>query len=344
MALPDIQALLAAFRAALGAATTPEALDEVRREYTGKNSALKAALKGLRDVPADDRPRVAAEINGAQDAMTRELDEVAALAAAMALAAQLDAEWQDLSLPGLAPALGARHPLTDVEERCASVLRQLGFALVEGPEVEDPYYNFDALNIPKHHPARDMQDTFWVTGGKLLRSHTTTVQARVLEANLARSSQGLPPELPLRVFSKGRVYRNEAVDATHLAMFHQFEGIWVDRGFTFANLKGVLAFIVRALWGDQKIRFKPKFYPYTEPSVGVDLWSEANQNWVTIVGAGMIHPKVLREFGYNPDEVNGIAFGFGTTRMAAEWAGSNKLRPLYDQDLRTLSSIHRGSR
>ncbi len=231
-----------------------------------------------------------------------------------------------------------------------AVMRQLGFERVDGPEVDHPYYNFDALNIPEHHPARDMQDTFWVDAGWLLRSHTTTVQARVLEQK---------PELPIRVCSSGRVYRNEAVDATHLAMFHQLEGIWLDRGLTFAHLKGTLAFIARSLYGDHRIRFKPKFYPYTEPSIGVDMACAVcggsgdhegrsceachGAGWVTILGAGMVHPKLLLEFGYDPEEITGIAFGLGTTRMASQKAGTKKLRLLYEQDQRVMRTLKRGN-
>ena len=188
-----------------------------------------------------------------------------------------------------------------------------------------------------------MQDTFWVTGGLLLRSHTTTVQARVL---------GQKPSLPIRVASMGRVYRNEAVDATHTAMFHQFEGIWVDKGLTFAHLKGTLEFIAQELYGDQPIRFKPKFYPYTEPSMGVDLQCSLcksggcsachDSGWVTILGSGMIHPKVFKIFGFDPDEVSGIAFGLGTTRMAAQKVNAPAVKPLYDQDLPLFHSMHRG--
>lgn len=345
MAGPDVDGMVAAFRADLALAGSLTALDEVRRAHTGKNSALKGALKALKDVPPEQRPAVAAAINAAAAEVEAELARALALLEASELAARLAAEWQDLSLPGLATPRGARHPVAEVEERCLGVLRRLGFELVDGPEVEHPYYNFDALNIPEHHPARDMQDTFWVTGGHLLRSHTTTVQARVLQQR---------PPLPIRVASMGRVYRNEAVDATHLAMFHQLEGIWVDRGLTFAHLKGTLSFLARALFGeDRKVRFKPKFYPYTEPSVGVDLscgmchgsGCEAchGAGWVTILGAGMIHPKVFLEFGYDPDEVSGIAFGLGTTRMAAQWTGISKVRSLYEPDLRTLHRLHRGA-
>jgi phenylalanyl-tRNA synthetase alpha chain len=344
MSRPDLAALLAAFRAELAAARDPSALDAVRRQHAGKSSPVKALLKSLRDVPADARPAVAAEINAAAQVIEDELAQASARLDAIALEARLQAEWQDLSLPGVATPRGARHPLTEVEGRCMEVLRRLGFELVDGPEVEHPFYNFDALNIPEHHPARDMQDTFWVDGGFLLRSHTTTVQARVLESR---------PPMPIRVASAGRVYRNEAVDATHLAMFHQLEGLWIEPGLTFVHLKGVLEFIARELFGTQRIRFKPKFYPYTEPSVGVDLACRMcdgagceschGAGWVTILGAGMVHPAVFTTFGYDPAKISGIAFGLGTTRMAAQWAGVSKVRSLYEQDARVMRALHRGT-
>ncbi|MBT3223454.1 MAG: phenylalanine--tRNA ligase subunit alpha [Proteobacteria bacterium] len=343
MSRPDIDAILEAFRQDLEAATSPADIDEIKRVHTGKKSPIKLALRSLRDVDPAERPKVAQSINAARQTI---LDEVAAGAqavAAKAIARQLEEEWLDLSMPGVGPVMGARHPLTIVENRCAQVMRQLGFELRDGPEVEDPYYNFDSLNIPEHHPARDMQDTFWVAGGQLLRSHTTTVQARVLKKK---------PPLPVRIYSHGRAYRNEAVDASHTAMFHQFEGIWVDRGLNFSHLKGTLAFIAKSLFGDNKIRFKPKFYPYTEPSIGVDLMCTVchgsgceachGAGWVTILGAGMVHPNVFIEFGYDYNEVAGIAFGLGITRMAAQWSGVSRSRSLYDQDLRILQTLHRG--
>jgi phenylalanyl-tRNA synthetase alpha chain len=230
-----------------------------------------------------------------------------------------------------------------VERQCLEVLRQLGFSLRDGPEVENPYYNFDALNIPEHHPARDMQDTFWVDGRYVLRSHTTTIQARTLERS---------EPLPVKVAAAGRVYRNEAVDATHLAMFHQLEGFWVDRGINFAHLKGVLSYVARALYGKAaQFRFKPKFYPYTEPSIGLDIACTAcggrgceachSQGWVTIMGAGMIHPKILRQFGYARAGVRGIAFGWGTTRMTAQWLGLDRVKSLYEQDHRFFQRLNR---
>ena len=344
-----LDALIAAFEAELAAASDLAAIDELRRRYTGKKSALKDALRALKDVPPEERPAVAQRVQAAEARVEEQLLARAAALEAAAEAAQVAREWVDLGLPGLAPRRGLRHPLTEVERRCMDTLRRLGFSWVDGPEVEHPLYNFDALNIPKHHPARDMQDTFWVDGGWLLRSHTTTVQARVLEAR---------PAPPVRVASMGRVYRNEAVDATHLAMFHQFEGIWVDRGLTFADLKGLLAFLARELYGAHRIRFKPKFDPYTEPSVGVDLCCAVcggarvvdgaaceachGAGWVTILGAGMIHPKVFAGFGYDPAEVSGIAFGLGTTRMAAQRAGIGRVRSLYEQDVRVFDALMRG--
>lgn len=345
MDIPDPAALLAAFRAELANATTPQDIDAVGRAHSGKKSPLKAALKGLRNVPDAERPNVAKAINEARQTLEAELAQAREAAEARALQARLDAEWQDLTLPGVAPERGMAHPVTETEQRLMALMRRLGFTWVEGPEVEHPYYNFDALNIPKHHPARDMQDTFWVDGGLLLRSHTTTVQARVLQQK---------PEPPIKVVSAGRVYRNEAVDATHLAMFHQFEGIWVEKGLTFAHLKGTLALLAKELYGDdRKIKFKPKFYPYTEPSLGLDLACVVCEGkgcsachgagWVTVLGAGMIHPKVFREFGYDPDEITGIAFGLGTTRLAAQAVGIVRVRSLYEGDTRVHRAIHRGS-
>ncbi|MFT4980100.1 MAG: phenylalanyl-tRNA synthetase alpha chain, partial [Myxococcota bacterium] len=211
----DVAAILARFRSALADAGSPAELDTVRRAYAGKKSPIKAALKGLRALPPEDRRAAAQAINDAQSTVEVELTAAEAVITAAAMAKRLEDERQDLTLPGLATPRGARHPLTDVERRCLGVMRRLGFRLVDGPEVETPYFNFDALNIPEHHPARDMQDTFYVDGGLVLRTHTTSVQARELSKK---------PELPFRIVSMGRVYRNEAVDATHLAMFHQFEG------------------------------------------------------------------------------------------------------------------------
>jgi len=339
----SIEDMKAQFYERISATSTSTEIEQLRQVYFGKKGAIRTALSQLGKLPPNERKSTAIALNQLKKELESHLGQEMAKMKKKELDARLEKEWVDLSLPGICSKRGARHPLTEVEQKCLAVLRQLGFTLVDGPEVEDAFHNFDALNIPKHHPARDMQDTFWLENDLLLRSHTTTVQARVL---------GSKPKLPFRVASMGRVYRNEAVDATHLAMFHQLEGIWVDKGLTFAHLKGTLSFIAKSLYGDNPIRFKPKFYPYTEPSVGVDLQCSICERkgcsachgagWVTILGAGMIHPKVFETFGYDPAEVSGIAFGLGTTRMASQLVNAPTLRPMYDQDLSLLPAFHRG--
>jgi phenylalanyl-tRNA synthetase alpha chain len=341
--LEDILYLPEELRPLLAAAGDPAAVAELERRYLGKPSLIKQAFKEMGAIPASERPAVAAVLNEVQEALKALLADGKARIVAAARAERLAAEWQDLTLPGVASRRGARHPVAEIERRCLAVLRQLGFQLEEGPEVETEFHNFDALNIPAHHPARDMQDTFFVEGGRILRSHTTTVQARILEKRLP---------LPIKVASAGRVYRNEAVDATHLAMFHQLEGFWLEEGLTFAHLKGILRFVASGLYGaHRQFRFKPKFYPYTEPSLGMDIAcvrcagagcvSCHGAGWVTIIGAGMIHRNVLVQFGYDADKVAGIAFGWGTTRMASQWAGVEKVRSLYEQDLRLFHNMLR---
>jgi len=343
MAIDD---LLQTFRSDLRKADTPDTLQELRVRYLGKKSELKNALKSLGAMSAEERPKFAKEVNDAQQAIERALEEATARVAEAAVAKQIEAEWQDLTLPGIAQERGATHPLTQVHAKAMNVMRRLGFTLEEGPDIETPYYNFDALNIPENHPARDMQDTFWLPNQHLLRSHTTTVQARTLEKH---------PPLPIKVVAAGRVYRNEAVDAAHLAMFHQFEGIWVEEGLTYGDLKGTLTEIAKSIYGDDHVfRFKPKYYPYTEPSVGMDMQCTVclakdpdcpacrGAGWITILGSGMIHPKVFIEFGYDHTRLSGIAFGIGTTRIAAQAAGITALKPLYEQDLRVHRTIHRG--
>lgn len=342
----EITRLREEFRKSLEEAGDVAALEEVRRRYFGKQSALKEAFKQMQQVPAAERPAYARHLNDIQAAMEAELETARRTVEEATLKARLEAEWIDLSLPGVAPRLGARHPVSEVERRCLAVMRQLGFELVDGPEVESQFYNFDALNIPEHHPARDMQDTFFVSGGLILRSHTTPIQARVLEERRP---------LPIKVASAGRVYRNEAVDATHLAMFHQLEGFWVDRGLNFAHLKAVLRFVATGLYGEgRRFRFKPKYYPYTEPSLGMDIACTGcdgagcvachGAGWVTIIGAGMIHRNVLETFGYDPNEVSGIAFGWGTTRMASQWVGVEKVKSLYEMDMRLFHNMRREAR
>lgn len=340
-----IESLRQQFVTALAAAQTPADLEEIQRQFLGKKSDLKLAFQNVRTLPAEQRASSAKLLNETQQSWEQALTERRQAQEQAELERRLVAEWQDLSLPGTVARRGALHPVTLVERRCLEVLRRLGFVLEEGPEVEQENYNFDFLNIPKHHPAREMQDTFYVTGGLLLRSHTTSVQARILE-------QRRPP--PIKVASAGRVYRNEATDATHLPMFHQLEGFWLEKGLSFAHLRGILDFVAHEVFGsDGVFRIKPKFYPYTEPSIGMDIRCAScsgqgcgachGAGWITIIGAGMIHRNVLTQFGYDPDEVSGLAFGWGTTRMASQWTSIKKVKSLYQQDLRLLRGIHRRS-
>ena len=288
---------------------------------------MKTALKSL---GGDVRRGAAAVRERGQrraQAIERELDEATARIANAAVAKQIEAEWQDLTLPGIAQERGATHPLTQVHEKAMDVMRRLGFTLAEGPEIETPYYNFDALNIPENHPARDMQDTFWLPNNHLLRSHTTTVQARVLEQH---------PPLPIKVVAAGRVYRNEAVDATHLAMFHQFEGIWVEEGLTFGDLKGTLLEIAKSIYGeDHEFRFKPKYYPYTEPSVGMDM-----QCTVCLAQRRRLPRLPRRGLDHDPRLGDDPSEGLHRVRLRPHEAERHRVRPRHHAHRRAGGGHH----
>lgn len=343
--MPDpvnFKAVLEQFYAEIARINELPALEQLKKTYLGKNSPIKNAYAALKTLAPERKKIFAASIQQTENSIEKALQDALFRIEQATQNQKLEAEWQDLTLPGIAPTTGSLHPITQVELRCMEVLRQLGFQLVEGNEIETAFYNFDALNIPEYHPAREEQDTFWLNKELLLRSHTTAVQARLLQAH---------PPLPIKVASAGRVYRNEAVDATHVAMFHQFEGFWVDRDITFADLKGVVSFVAKALYGKNRaLRFKPKFYPYTEPSIGLDVQCGVcfgagcsachEAGWVTIIGAGMIHPDVLKRFDYDPEKIQGIAFGWGTTRMAAQLFNVKKIKYFYEQDLRFFEKIN----
>lgn len=337
----DIATLEQRFREDLADVNSGKGLAELERRYLGKDSVIREALRNLRHADASSRPQLAARINALGTAIQELLREKETAVLARELKARASEEWIDISMPASGVRIGSMNPVTIVEERCLAILRKLGFQLEEGPEVETEYYCFDALNIPKHHPARDMQDTFFVADGSVLRTHTTSVQARVLQ------ERRLPP---VKVVSRGRVFRNEDVDATHLAMFHQLEGFWLDKSISFSNLKWMLRFVAQELFGnDVVIRFKPKFYPYTEPSLGMDVRCSRCQGagcaachqagWLTVIGAGMIHPKVLRNAGYDPDSLRGVAFGWGTTRLASLFFELPEVRLMYQQDIRFLRTL-----
>lgn len=324
-------------------------LESLRRDWLGKEGTLKQLFAALKSVEPAQKAHFAATINQLKTDLEQFIQQQEHQLDADALAGKIAAEYIDLSLPPVSPGLGREHPITSVEKRITEVLRPFGFESVYGPEVETDYYCFDSLNIAKHHPARDLQDTFYTQDLEIssntllrhvLRTHTTSVQARTLAKG----------GLPVRVASFGRTYRNETEDASHQAMFHQYELVWIEKGLTLANLQGIITHILKALYGKRrKVRFVPKYYPYTEPSVGPQIDCSickgggcsacGGSGWVTVAGAGMVHRNVLLEFKYNPEEVSGFAFGLGTSRLASQFYNLPKLKDCYANDLRVLTNL-----
>ena len=341
MALAEFQAELERFRATAGQtfaqAADADALEAARIEYLGaKSGRLKNLQKQLGGVPKEDKPAAGKRFN----AVKAEVE--AAFAAAQTRLASGNAQTSDQApfdrtLPGPRPTLGHLHPLTQTIEELKDLMGRLGFTVADGPEIEDEWHNFEALNIPQAHPARDPLENFYlstaaVSTGEplLLRSQTSTVQIRVMEST--------PP--PVRVISLGRVYRPDTADATHYPMFHQIEALLVDRHVTMADLKSVLRLFASSfLGGDVHIRFRPSFFPFTEPSVEVDMqWHDAagNTRWIEMGGAGMVDPNVLKAVGYDPQEVTGFAFGIGVERICARRHGVRDIREFYRNDVRFL--------
>lgn len=322
---------------AIKKASAKEEIESLKKEWT---NAFKDLFKQLRDIPIEDKASVAAGLNEIKNWFEASIKEKEEAAGQEFLLQKLRSEFLDPSLPSSFVGLGRLHPVTRVERRITEVLRPFGFVNVLGPEVETEYYCFDSLNIPPHHPARDMQDTFYTETGHVLRTHTTSVQSRSLQKG----------GLPLKVASFGKVYRNETEDASHQAMFHQFELVWIEEGLTLSHLMGIISHILKSLYGKRrKVRFVPKFYPYTEPSIGPQISCGicngkgcpacGGAGWVTVAGAGMVHRKVLQEFNYDPQKVTGFAFGIGTSRLAGQMFEVPKLKSLYDNDLRILKSV-----
>ena len=344
---PDsIAELTARFEQQLAQACRKDDLELLKRDWASKDGLVKELFKGLRDVPAEEKPTVAALLNELRSRVEQGLELKEASFRQEALKNQLAQEYIDLSLPEAATGLGSIHPITSVEDRITEILRPFGFQNIMGPEIESDYYCFDSLNIPKHHPARDMQDTFYTETGHVLRTHTTSVQARILE-HRALFENG---RLPIKVASFGRVYRNEKEDASHKAMFHQYELVWIEPGLTTAHLMGLISHILKELYGKRrKVRFTPRFYPYTEPSIGPQIDCSVCRSagcgvcgwagWVTVAGAGMIHRNVLTEFKLDPDKVSGFAFGLGTSRLAGQLYNFPHMSSVYENDLRVLKEI-----
>lgn len=322
-----------------GELTLPR-LDEIKIEYLGKKGTLTALLRGMGSLSAEERPVIGQLANQVRQEIEQAIDEKKKRLKEHALNLKLAQEKIDVTVPGRPHKFGSRHPLYQVEREICDIFVSMGFDIVDGPEVEYDYYNFEALNIPPNHPARDTQDTFYITDRILLRSQTSPVQIRTME-------QRKPP---IRIISPGRVYRSDALDATHSPVFHQIEGLVVDKGITMGDLKGILETYAKTLFGaDVKLRFRPHHFPFTEPSAEVDVSCLLcggkgcrlckGEGWIEILGAGMVHPNVLRGCGIDPEVYTGFAFGMGVERITMKKYEIDDIRYLYENDTRFLSQF-----
>lgn len=325
---------------ALASAATLDTLEELRVKFLGKKGELTAVMKGMGGLSPEERPIIGQLANEVRDFIGSALDEKKAALEAAAEEAKILAETIDVTIPGKRPEKAKKHPLTTVLDDLKDIFIGMGFSIVDGPEVELDYYNFEALNIPKDHPARDTQDTFYINDNVVLRTQTSPVQIRTMEK--------MQP--PIRIISPGRVYRSDAVDATHSPVFHQVEGLVIDKGITMADLKGTLEVFVHKLYGnDTRLRFRPHHFPFTEPSAEVDISCFncggkgcpicKGEGWIEILGCGMVHPKVLRNCNIDPEVYSGFAFGIGLERTTMFRYGIKDLRMFFENDVRFLDQF-----
>jgi phenylalanyl-tRNA synthetase alpha chain len=328
----------------LGAVAEPGALNELRVKYLGKKGLLTEVLRGMGGLSAEERPVIGQVANDVRAAIEAVIEEKTAEFARAETARRLATETIDVTLPGRPAPNGALHPLTKVVQEIEDIFIGMGFTVAEGPEVETDYYNFEAMNLPKGHPARDMQDSFYITDDLLLRTHTSPVQARTMEARKGK--------VPLKVICPGKVYRRDDDDPTHSHQFMQIEGLVVDKGIRMSDLKGTLLTFAREMFGSNvQIRLRPSFFPFTEPSAEVDVSCVIcgghgcrvckNSGWLEILGSGMVHPRVLSMSGYDPEEVSGFAFGMGVERIAMLRYGIEDIRHFYTNDVRFLRQFAR---
>ena len=314
----------------LSAAADAVALDEVRVRYLGKQGVLTVERKRLGKLPVEQRPQAGKRINEALQSVQQALEARRAAIAAEGLEARLRDERLDVTLPGRGQHSGGLHPITRTLERIEEFFGQLGFEIATGPEVETDYLNFEALNIPSHHPARAMQDTFYFADGLLLRTHTSPVQIRVMTDS----------QPPIRIIAPGRVYRCDTPDMTHAPMFHQVEGLMVGEDVSFAHLKGMVMDFLRHFFEEElEVRFRPSYFPFTEPSAEVDIRGQSG--WLEVMGCGMVHPQVLENVNIDSERYTGFAFGMGAERLAQLRYGINDLRLFFDNDLRFLEQFRR---
>jgi phenylalanyl-tRNA synthetase alpha chain len=325
----------------MAAAGDLEELNEIRVRFLGKKGELTQILRGMGGLSAEERPRIGQVANEVRAVIEEALAVRSAVLKDIFKAQQLRSEGIDVTLPGTPRQRGGRHPLNVVLEEIQEIFLGLGYSIAEGPEIETDYYNFEALNLPKDHPARDMQDTFFISSEILLRTQTSPVQVRTMKKTA--------PALPVKIIAPGKVYRRDD-DATHSPMFNQVEGLAVDRRITFSDLKGTLDLFAREMFGAKtKTRFRPSYFPFTEPSAEVDVSCVicggrgcrvcSHTGWLEILGSGMVHPRVLEVSGYNPEEVTGFAFGMGIERIAMLKYGIDDMRLLFENDLRFLQQF-----
>ena len=315
-----------------------EALKNLKVQYLGKKGSLTEILRGMGALSAEERPKIGQIVNELRTELEGKIEEYTKVLEDKALADKLANEKVDITLPGRAPKIGHLHPITLTMREIKKIFMRMGFDVNEGPEIENDYYNFEALNLPKDHPARDMQDSFYITEEYLLRTHTSPVQARTMQNKGGNE--------PVRMIAPGRVYRRD-YDATHSPMFHQVEGLVIDKGISMADLKGTLELFLKEMFGSNvKVRLRPSFFPFTEPSAEVDISCVIcggkgcrvckNSGWLEILGSGMVHPNVLTMSGYDPQQVSGFAFGMGVERIAMLKYGIDDLRLFFENDLRFI--------
>ncbi len=321
----QLQSLQQAAVGAIAASETLEALEALRVGYLGKKGELSQILRGMGKLGAEDRPRIGEIANTVKEAIQNDLEAARTQLQRALLEVQLASETLDVTMPGVSRPLGRIHPLNSTVDRMVEIFIGLGYTVAEGPEMESDYYNFEALNTPPDHPARDMQDTFYLPDGNLLRTHTSSVQIRHM----------LDRQPPIRIAAPGRVYRRDTVDATHSAVFHQVEILAVEEGLNFADLRGTVKEFLRQMFGeDLEVRFRASYFPFTEPSAEVDVRWQGR--WLEVLGCGMVDPNVLAAVGYDPERYTGFAAGFGVERFAMVLHKMDDIRRLYASDLRFL--------
>jgi len=320
----ELTALQSAAEAAIATADTLGQLEPLRIEYLGKKGKLSKILGGMGKLPAEDRPRIGALANTVKTAITNAIEAQKTSLEAARIEEQLAAETLDVTMPGPFLPQGRVHPINSIIDRIVDIFVGLGYTVADGPEVETDYYNFEALNFLPDHPARDMQDTLYLPNGDLMRTHTSNVQIRYMQTH----------EPPLRAIAIGRCYRRDTVDATHAAVFHQIEFFAVDQGITFTDLRGTIKTFLEALYGELPVRFRPSYFPFTEPSAEVDV--EWQGKWLEVLGCGMIDPNVMAAVGYDPEVYTGFAAGLGVERLAMVQHKIDDIRRLYGSDLRFL--------